>query len=72
MEKETGNGIAGKNLHQACKRPGMNPSMQRQMLIRESAEQIPHLTQTAMGGKRIAIRPRNMSVEHILMVCIVL
>jgi hypothetical protein len=62
-------GIVGEgDIHQACKRPGMNPSMQRQMLIRESAEQIPHLTQTAMGGKRMAIRPRKMSVEHILLV----
>ena len=48
----------------------MNPSMQRQMLMRESAEQIPHLTQTAIGGKRMAMRPRKMSVEHILKVCI--
>jgi hypothetical protein len=65
----------------------------------ESAEQIPHLTQTekllefsldlrvrvaakstermagrlihspARGGKRIATRPRNMSGEHILLIC---
>jgi hypothetical protein len=60
--------------------------MQRQMLIRESAEQIPHLTQTGMivsmfsvgvgniggdilparGGKRMAIRPKKISGEHIL------
>lgn len=39
--------------------------MQRQMLIKESAEQMPRLTQTARGGKRMAIKPRNKSVEHI-------
>ena len=44
----------------------MNPSMQRRILITESAEQMPHLTHTAMGGKRMARRPRKMSEEHIL------
>lgn len=32
----------------------------------ESAEQMPALTQTARGGKRIATRPRKMSKEHIV------
>lgn len=32
----------------------------------ESAEQMPHLTQTAIGGKRMAMRPRKMSDEHIV------
>jgi len=41
--------------------------MQRQMLMRESAEQMPHLTQTAIGGKRMAIKPRKRSEEHIAM-----
>jgi hypothetical protein len=27
---------------------------------------MPALTQTAIGGKRMAIRPRKMSVEHIV------
>jgi hypothetical protein len=60
--------------------------MQRQMLMRESAEQMPHLTQTvvivsmspprrnddrgkaipARGGKRMAIKPKKISGEHIL------
>ena len=35
------------------------------MLISESAEQIPHLIQTAMGGKRMARRARKRSEEHI-------
>ncbi len=39
--------------------------MHRRMLMMESAEQMPHLTQTAIGGKRMAIRPRKMSDEHI-------
>lgn len=39
--------------------------MHRRMLITESAEQIPHLTQTARGGKRMAMRPRKISAEHI-------
>ena len=65
---EKGEGGDGRrSVHQACKRPGMNPSMQRQILIRESAEQIPHLIQTAMGGKRMARRPRKISVEHMLL-----
>lgn len=38
--------------------------MQRRMLMRESAEQMPHLTQTATGGNRMAIRPRKMSDER--------
>jgi len=41
--------------------------MQRQILMRESAEQMPHLTQTAIGGKRMAIKPRKRSEEHIVM-----
>jgi hypothetical protein len=55
----------GRNVHQACRRPGMKPRQQRQMLMSESAEQIPRFTQTASGGNRIARRPRKMSVEHI-------
>jgi len=46
----------------------MKPSMHRQMLMRESAEQMPDLTQTAIGGKRMATRPRKRSEEHILIV----
>lgn len=34
--------------------------------MRESAEQMPHLTHTAMGGKRIASKPRKRSDEHIV------
>jgi hypothetical protein len=60
------------HLHHACNSPGRKPNMQRQMLIRESAEQIPHLTQTAIGGKRMARSPRKISVEHIVMGCMVL
>jgi len=41
--------------------------MHRQMLMRESAEQIPHLTQTAIGGNMMAIKPRKRSEEHISM-----
>ena len=40
--------------------------MQRRMLMMESAEQMPHLTQTAMGGKRMAMKPRKMSDEHMI------
>ena len=40
--------------------------MQRRMLMMESTEQMPRLTQTAMGGKRIAMRPRKMSGVHIV------
>jgi len=40
--------------------------MQRRMLMMESAEQMPHLTQTAIGGKRMAMRPRKISDEHIV------
>jgi hypothetical protein len=36
--------------------------------MRESAEQIPHFTQTAMGGKRMAIKPRKISDVHMLIV----
>lgn len=36
------------------------------MLIRLSAEQRPLLTQTAMGGNKIAIRPRKMSLPHMV------
>jgi hypothetical protein len=52
-------------MYQACRRPGSQPSMHRRMLMMESAEQMPHLTQTAMGGKRMAMRPRKMSDVHI-------
>lgn len=60
-------------MYQAWRRPGRKPSMQRRMLIRESAEQRPRLTQTARGGNRMAIKPRKISDEHIfdlLDVCI--
>ena len=40
----------------------------RAMLIRLSALQMPRLTQTAMGGKRMAMRPRKMSLPHMLVV----
>lgn len=33
-------------MYQAWRRPGRKPSMQRRMLMRESAEQRPHFTQT--------------------------
>lgn len=57
----------GGKVHQACRRPGRKPKQQRQMLMRESAEQTPRLIQTAMGGKRMAIKPRKISVpQHIL------
>lgn len=36
--------------------------------MRESAEQRPRLTHTARGGKRMAIRPRKMSLPHILLI----
>jgi len=36
------------------------------MFMRLSAEQMPLLTQTASGGKRMAIRPRKMSLPHML------
>ena len=35
------------------------------ILIKLSALQMPLLTQTAMGGKRMARRPRKMSLPHI-------
>ena len=31
-------------MYHACNRPGMKPRMQRQILMKESAEQTPHLT----------------------------
>ena len=37
--------------------------------MRESAEQMPDLTQTAIGGKRMAIKPRKRSEEHMLITC---
>jgi hypothetical protein len=36
-------------MYQAWRRPGTQPSMQRQILMRESAEQMPHLTQTVVS-----------------------
>ena len=33
-------------MYHACRRPGRKPSMHRQMLMRESAEQMPDLTHT--------------------------
>jgi len=55
-------------MYQAWRRPGMKPSTQRRMLMTLSAEQMPHLTQTAMGGKRMARTPRKISEEHMLKV----
>lgn len=40
--------------------------LQSAMFMRLSAEQIPLFTQTASGGKRMAMRPRKMSLPHIL------
>ena len=42
--------------------------LHKAMLMRESAEQRPRLTHTASGGKRMAIRPRKMSLPHMLLV----
>ena len=53
-------------MYQACRRPGIPPRTQRQMFMRESAEQMPRLTQTAIGGKIKAIRPSKRSDEDIL------
>ena len=36
------------------------------MLIRLSALQMPLLTQTASGGKMMAMMPRKMSLPHII------
>lgn len=52
-------------MYQACRRPGRKPRQHRRMLISESAEHIPRFTHTARGGKRMAIKPRKMSEEHI-------
>jgi hypothetical protein len=52
-------------MYQACRSPGSQPSIHRRMLMMESTEQMPRLTQTARGGKRMAMRPRKMSGEHI-------
>lgn len=38
------------------------------MLIKLSAEQRPLFTQTASGGKIMAMRPRRMSLPHMLKV----
>jgi hypothetical protein len=38
------------------------------MFMRLSAEQMPLFTQTASGGKRMATRPRKMSLPHMLRV----
>jgi len=46
-------------MYHACKRPGRKPSIQRQMLMRESAEQTPDLTHTVeksvVGHTRVVI-----------------
>ena len=42
--------------------------LQSAIFMRLSAEQIPLFTQTASGGKRMAMRPRKMSLPHILRV----
>jgi hypothetical protein len=34
--------------------------------MRLSALQMPRFTQTAIGGKRMAMRPRKMSLPHML------
>lgn len=41
------------------------------MLITLSAEQIPRFTQTAIGGKMMAIKPRKMSLPHMLIAFLV-
>lgn len=38
--------------------------------MKESAEQMPVLTQTGSGGKRMAKKPRKMSVEHIVVLVV--
>ena len=38
------------------------------MLIKLSALQMPLLTQTARGGKRMASKPRKMSLPHMMLV----
>lgn len=45
---------------------GRKGVQQSAMLTRLSALQSPRLTQTAKGGKRMAIKPRKMSLPHIL------
>jgi hypothetical protein len=40
--------------------------LQSAMFMRLSAEQIPLFTHTASGGKRMATRPRKMSLPHML------
>lgn len=45
---------------------------QRRMLIMLSALQMPLFTQTAMGGKRMAMRPRKMSLPHMVVLVVVL
>jgi len=42
--------------------------MQRRMLIRESAVQRPDLIHTAIGGNRMAMRPRKRSPQDMAMV----
>lgn len=64
-----GEGTGHLYLHHAWIRPGIKPSMQRRMLMKESAEQRPDLIQTAIGGKRMAMRPRKIS-EQDMVVCI--
>lgn len=45
---------------------GSGGVQQRAMFMRESALQIPRFTQTAMGGKRMAMRPRKTSLPHMV------
>jgi len=48
-------------MYHACKRPGIKPRTERKMLMNESAEQIPLLTQTGRGGNIRARTPRKIS-----------
>ena len=43
-------------MYQACRRPGTKPRTQRRILMRESAEQMPRLTQT---GKTVSHRKQK-------------
>jgi len=47
-------------------RPGSHPRQHNANEIRESAEQIPRLTQTGRGGKRTAKTAKKQSEEHII------
>jgi len=64
-----GEGAKRSITYQACINPGTNPRQQSAMLMSESAVQMPHLIQTAIGGKRMARRVRGRSEVHILWVC---